>query len=120
MQRRELLARALALVGAVPAALVLTSCSGEGGDPDANFQTSFQTTSETNTSGHLHTITVMCADLGGGDVLYTTSEAANHTHAVTFTRADLATIAGGQTLVKSITDQGHDHTWNVTKPPTAC
>jgi hypothetical protein len=116
MRRRELLTSALGL----PAVLWAVSCGGDDGPADANFQTSFQTQSETNTSGHRHVLTVVCADLGGGDVRYTTSEAADHVHAVTITRAELADIAAGQSVTKAITDQGHSHTWVFTKPATAC
>jgi len=116
MRRRDLLIKSVS----VPTVLWAVACGGGDGDPDANFQTSFQATSETNTSGHRHILTVQCSDIGGGDVRYVTSESANHTHMVTVTRAELTTIGAGSTVTKSITDQGHSHTWLLMKPSTAC
>ena len=79
MRRRDLLIRG----ASVPAVLwAVAACGGSDGEPDANFQNSFQTNSETNTSGHRHTLTVVCADIGGSDVRYTTSESANHVAAL--------------------------------------
>jgi hypothetical protein len=63
----------------VPAVLWAIACGGGDGGADANFQTSFQVQSETNTSGHRHNLTILCADVGGGTVQYTTSEAATPT-----------------------------------------
>lgn len=117
MRRRDLL-----IGGAsIPAVLwAVAACGGGDGDPDANAQNSFQTNSETNTSGHRHTLTVVCADIGGSDVRYTTSESANHVHMVTVTGAELTMIGSGSTVTKTITDQGHSHTWILMKPSTAC
>ena len=106
--------------GAVPVVLWAVACGGQDAAPDANVQTSFQATSQVGASGHLHVLTIMCADLGSGDVRYVTSEAAEHTHALTMTRAELGVLADGQTVTKSITDQGHTHVWTLTTPATAC
>mgnify|MGYP000856102986 CR=1 FL=1 len=115
MKRREFLAST-----AVPAVLWAVACGGGDGEPDANFQTSFQVNSETNSSGHRHTMTVVCADFGGSDVRYTTSESANHVHMVTVTGAELTMLGSGSTVTKTISDQGHSHTWILMKPSTAC
>ncbi len=116
MRRRDLL-----IGGAsVPAVLWAVACGGGDGAPDANFQNSFQILSETNSSGHRHNLTLICADIGGGDVRYTTSESANHTHMITITGAELTQLGSGQTVTKVITDQGHAHTWILMKPTTAC
>lgn len=116
LRRRELLVGALS----VPAVLWAVACGGDDGPSDANFQTSFQSTSEVNTSGHQHVLTVRCADLVGSDVRYTTSEANEHTHLVTLTRAELTSIGAGEAVTKVVTDQGHTHTWLLMKPATAC
>jgi hypothetical protein len=113
MRRRDV------LVG-IPPVLLAVACGGGDGAADANNQTSFQVQSETNTSGHRHNMTVVCADIGGSDVRYTTSESANHTHMVTVTGAELMMIGAGTTVTKTITDQGHSHTWILMKPSTAC
>ena len=59
--------------GAVPVVLWAVACGGQDAAPDANVQTSFQATSQVGASGHLHVLTIMCADLGSGDVRYVTS-----------------------------------------------
>jgi hypothetical protein len=107
------------LVG-VPPVLWAIACGGGDGEADANFQNTFQVNSETNQSGHRHTMTVVCADIGGSDVRYNTSESASHVHMVTVTGAELTMIGAGNTVTKSITDQGHAHTWILMKPSTAC
>jgi hypothetical protein len=104
----------------VPLVVWAVACGGGDAEPDANFQNSFQTDSETNTSGHRHTLTVRCDDFGGATVLLTTSEAAEHTHMVSLTGADFTALGGGQSVTKTITDQGHSHTWILMKPTTAC
>lgn len=116
MKRRDLLVAGVS----VPAVLWAMACGGGDGAVDANFQTSFQVDSETNTSGHRHRLTVVCADIGGSDVRYTTSESAQHTHMVTMTGAELAALGAGETVTKTITDQGHAHTWIMMKPASAC
>lgn len=116
MKRRDLLVAGVS----APAVLWAMACGGGDGEADANFQTSFQIDSETNTSGHRHRLTVVCADVGGSDVRYTTSESAQHTHLVTVTGAELTMLGAGQTVTKTITDGGHSHTWILIKPTSAC
>ncbi|MBE7453328.1 MAG: hypothetical protein HS111_32020 [Kofleriaceae bacterium] len=116
MRRREFLRRS----ASAPLVLWAVACGGDDGPADANFQTSFQVNSETNTSGHRHNLTIMCADIGGSDVQYTSSESNEHTHRVTVTAAELSALGAGQPVTKTITDQGHSHTWILMKPSTAC
>ena len=105
--------------GAVPGLLWAISCGGDDAPADANNQTSFQVTSDSDATGHRHVLTVMCGDLAGGDVRYTSSESAQHTHMVTMTRDELGRIAAGETVTKTITD-AHAHTWTIMRPSTAC
>jgi hypothetical protein len=123
MKRRDFLMRIGGAMVAVPVVLVATACGddddGGGGNADAAAATSFMSSSVGG--DHTHALTIQCTDLSGsGDVTYTSSSGGGHTHQVTITRADLTTIMGGGTATVMITDLGHDHTWMITKPSSAC
>jgi hypothetical protein len=134
MDRRTFLIRAGAGLVAVPAVLTLKACGDDGGPtddsgvPDSSTddasddgtvpETSF--TANGTGSGHVHSITVECADLGEDGITYTSTTASSHSHQVTLTAEELTMIAGGDAVVVITTDAGHEHTWTIQKPETAC
>ena len=106
---------------AVPAVLQMTACGDDdgGGGADAANATTFNVSS--TMSGHTHSLTVVCADLGStSDVTYTSGTASGHSHQVTIPAADLATIMGGGSVTIDTSDGGHPHAWTVSKPANAC
>jgi len=117
MNRRAFLLRIGGTTLAVPAVLVLTACGGggDGGSPDAPASFTVQSGGQM----HSHQITVVCSDLSGSGVTYTSTVADAHSHTVTLSAGDLATVAGGGTATITTTDL-HTHTWAVSKPSFAC
>jgi hypothetical protein len=106
---------------AVPTVLHAVACGGDDDNPDAiNGQTSFGITSDGTGAPHSHVLTIQCGDLDNtSDVAYTSSETNGHTHVVTVTPEQLGMIATGATVSVSVTTP-HMHTWQITRPVTAC
>jgi hypothetical protein len=135
MDRRSFLVRVGAGMVVAPAVLTLKACGDDGPTPDSGLPdsgdedsgdedstvpaTSFIGVSSVS-SGHDHTVTVECADLGADGVTYTSSMAFGHTHQVVITAEELGMIANGDEVVVMTSDAGHEHTWTIQKPETAC
>lgn len=116
MNRRSFILRLGAAAVAVPTVLTLTSCGDDDGSsgPDANLAaTSFQATNSDG-SGHEHSITVQCSDLAGTTATYESSETAAHRHMVTLDATQLSDIAAGNTVMVT-TNDSHAHTWVIAK-----
>jgi hypothetical protein len=115
MNRREFIVQMGAALIAVPAILSLESCGGNDGSSDGFFDVS-----SSADSGHTHSVRVLNSDITnqpGNGVQYTSTNVNSHTHIVTLSQSDLATINnGGQVSVNSSTDAGHLHAWTIQKP----
>ncbi len=119
MNRRSFLVRMGGAILTAPAVLHLTACGSDdgGGNADAARAISFSVTSD---GGHVHDLVLRCSDVSGSaDITYTSSSTNSHTHQVMLTAAELGTIASGATVTKTVND-GHMHTWSITKPSSAC
>ena len=113
MHRREFLVRMGGVLVAVPFVLEAVGCGDDAGGK-------FAVTSTTDTTGHTHSITVLCADLTANGVTYTSSRT-DHTHTVTLGLTQLQMIAGGGSVdVTSSTDSSHSHQWSIRKPAGTC
>ena len=93
---------------------LLSSCGGGSG---ANFTV----TSQSDTTGHSHQITVRGADLDSppSQKELTSTSDVDHTHAITLQKADFEAIASGQTVSKTSTNTGsppHVHLFAIRKP----
>jgi hypothetical protein len=134
MDRRTFLVRVGAGVVIAPAVLTLKACGdddgprddsglpdsgGDASDDGSMDETSF-TGDASDFAGHVHTVTVQCADLGEEGVTYTSSFNSGHTHQVMLTGEELAMLANGDEVVVVTSDGGHEHTWTIQKPETAC
>ena len=130
MNRRDILKRLGLVLIAVP---VAASCAAEepyppmppggggggeggggggGGEEDASFMVS-----NNDYSGHTHSFEVLCSELEDGKTVWTAGGA--HTHQVTLSDAQLATILDGQSVTVESTG-GHPHTWVIQMPSGRC
>lgn len=128
LTRRQLLARGSTLLLLTPIlSSVLAGCSSDssGAEPDAGSGSGssggtcegiFSTS--TVDDGHSHTVCVLTTDLTNppaAGVTYTSSSV-GHTHHITLTMAQLASINGGDSVtVTSTSDAGHTHNWTIKK-----
>jgi hypothetical protein len=120
MKRRDFFIRVGGTLLAVPAVLHAVACGGDDDGSKADAQpapASFQAHNEDN-AGHTHTLTILCRDLTGNGVTYTSSSV-GHVHMVPVSASELAMIAAGQTVM-IMTTSLHNHTWVITKPAAAC
>jgi hypothetical protein len=102
--RREL------LIGAASLALV-PACNG-GSTTSMSDAASGPSCASTISANHGHVLSVPGADLAATrDHTYDIHGAADHTHSVTITQAELSTLAGGGVVsVMSTLSGGHAHT----------
>ena len=104
----------VASAGAVVSGCEVDSISGGG------FSLLF-VTGNMDDSGHQHIFIIDCSDLtAGADKTYTAlGLSARHTHPVTITASQFATINGGGTVTIMTVDQ-HPHTWTISKAANVC
>lgn len=114
MKRREFLAGSAGLVFVV-------GCGGDdGGGSGADAGSAGFTLTNSDNSGHTHTLTVLCIDLAGeAPVTYTTGVGDAHTHTVMLTADEVMRIAAGETVDITFTD-GHEHTFLIAVPDGEC
>ncbi|MBI3178605.1 MAG: hypothetical protein HYZ27_03030 [Deltaproteobacteria bacterium] len=113
MTRRDFFAQTTAWLGA-GAALALTRCGGgdEPSDGPAAGSCLDNGTEVTISGNHGHVLMVSKDDVAAGvDKTYDITGGATHTHMVTITAADFATLADNQSIAKTVTTP---HTHNIT------
>ncbi|RMH41012.1 MAG: hypothetical protein D6689_12065 [Deltaproteobacteria bacterium] len=119
---------------AVPTVLHVAACGGYGDDDDdttggadasaggpdgsGTVDSFIGQTSSSDTSGHSHTFTVLCADLDKASVTYTAT-GSGHTHTITLDMTQLQSLAAGNEVTFDTSDS-HPHSWSVRKPSNAC
>lgn len=121
MNRRDVLKR----LGLVLVAVPVINCASEeeypprppgggdgGGEEDAGFMVS-----NDDYSGHAHSFEVRCAELEDGKSVWTAGGA--HTHMVTLTDAQIASVLDGERVTIETTG-GHPHTWIIEMPSGRC
>lgn len=127
MKRRNFLA-SLGSLAAVPLLLKTTTGCDDGaptsggaattsGDGDGDTQPDgFRVF---NTDGtHPHSFVIVCTDEGEEEVTYTATGSA-HTHRVTLTGEQLASVFAGEEVIVE-TNDSHPHTWSVMMPDPEC
>lgn len=68
-------------------------------------------------AGHSHTVTIPEADVEDGvGGTYTSSSSQAHTHEVTLTDEEMATLRDDCQVEVTTTDEAHEHTWTITLP----
>lgn len=111
MDRRAFLSFAAGSV-AVGALIVLNGCSG-GSDSSSTTEPTKTYADEKGeiSSNHGHSVTLTAAQQeAGADVRLTLTSGGGHTHTVSLTAADVATVvAGTQWSKNSSSDSGHSH-----------
>lgn len=117
MERRDVLVRIGSLLVALPAARLLSACGGSDGGGGGGMQNPTQLTFvSSNDLGHSHATSLQVTELTTpptGGVTKTTTNVQAHTHQVTLSEAELASIHGGGTVTKTTTtDDGHSHTFS--------
>ena len=118
MNRREFLVRVAGLA-ATPIVLQIVAC-GDDGSPAQVDKVSFPG-SAALPDNHTHTGTITCTQLNGGvTITITSSVNSGHSHPVTISDSQLATVKGGGTVMIITNDQSHTHTWTITKPTGVC
>jgi len=135
LTRRQLFVRGttlLMLVPVIPA--VLQACSSSSSDSSSapsdapgNACAGTDPLSTVN-AGHTHSLCVPTSDMTSppaAGATYTSSNDGNHTHKITLTAEQLASIASGQSVtvtstsdVDPINQVAHSHSWTITKPTT--
>lgn len=125
MNRRDFFIRIGGMVVAVPPILHLVACGDGGGGGDSAGGTGGTSNGDdligetTESAGHVHTVTVHCADVLAGDaVTYTSSKTSGHTHGVTLNSVQLSKLAAGESVTFE-TNSLHLHTW-VISPGDGC
>ncbi len=116
MDRRSFLMRIGGTLVAVPVALVAVACGSDDAEVDAANATQFSVTSS---GAHTHALTIICADLQGTGVTYTSGSGGGHSHQVTLTAAQVGQLAAGELVTVAITTP-HAHSWAIRKPANAC
>ncbi len=109
MTRRQFL-------GTSAAAVAVAACGGDDAPADAAFagrNCAANGTTTTISANHGHTITVSSSDIASNaDKTYTLDGGAGHTHMVTVTAANFATLnsnSNGSVMVTSTSGNGHTH-----------
>jgi hypothetical protein len=108
-------------LGTAVAATAVAACGGDdGGKTDAAIagrNCAVNGTSATISSNHGHVIMVTAAQVNAGvDMTYDIMGSADHTHSVTVTAANFATLqsnANGSVMVTSTSGNGHTHSVTV-------
>jgi len=116
-RRKFLIGLGMALI-AGPAVISLKGCGKSSSDNAAAPANGFSLTSNPDTTGHSHNVTILLADLANppsGGVTYTSD--GSHTHQITLTQQQLTDInSGGSDSVTSTFVAGHSHEWTIRKP----
>lgn len=86
--------------------------SGGGDEEDASFMVT-----NDDYSGHAHSFEVLCTELEDGKTVWTAGGA--HTHMVTLTDAQIASVLNGERVTIETTG-GHPHTWIIEMPSGRC
>lgn len=120
MNRKEFLRKALAMTGAGFAASRIAACGGDGtGSTTGAAGTGGGNTNacatdaplETISSNHGHTFTVSQADVEAGTLkTYDIQGTSGHTHSVTVSQGNFASLRAGNTVqLTSTNGGGHSH-----------
>lgn len=104
MNRRELL-------GVLAGGAWLAACGGDGGTADANTNCSANGTTVRISANHGHVLVVSKDDVAAGvDQTYDIMGTAAHTHSVTITAAQFATLQTNQSIMTTSTvASSHSH-----------
>ena len=107
-------------LGTAVAATAVAACGGDDGKTDAAIagrNCAVNGTSTTISSNHGHVIMVTSAQVNAGvDMTYDIMGSADHTHSVTITAANFATLqsnANGSVMVTTTSGGGHTHSVTV-------
>jgi hypothetical protein len=114
MDRRSFLTFAAGSV-ALGALMVVQGCSSGGGDSTPSTPTTPETPTYTDknakvSSNHGHTFTLTAAQQQAGTEAKIFSRGGDHSHKITLSAADVATVVAGTTWSgESSVDMGHSH-----------
>jgi hypothetical protein len=124
LTRRQLLTRGTTVLLLVPIAGCMSGGSSPSTPPPGPACSGTDVLSSSDAS-HTHTVCVLNTDMTSppaAGVTYTTSSDGGHTHQVTLSMANLAALAGGQTIMVTSTNDvdpvngtAHTHKFAITK-----